>query len=199
MAQSPMGPRLILGVTRKADHARGDLSGMIVRDGDRLKYVDLAAIEQSVAEPAYFKLEPATGGLAQRILVRVEYTVNGKARCLFRQNDGTLRHDDLYDKLQFSEGKKALLKPQALTLPPDSATVEYLEVSRLSDTMRKDMLMGERTVGQLCEVLGSEQPAATLETTLWTLARQGWLTIFESGQLSTNALSLPKPLPPFKR
>jgi hypothetical protein len=192
---------LLLGITRQDDDPRGPASGVIYREGDKLKWGAVATLFANDPPPVLFRLLPAQGGLSQQVLERVEFTVNRAPRFLFKQKDGKLIQEELKEKLQFSEGKKALLKPQQLPKPLalPSLIVEYLEVSRLSDVMRKEMLGGERTIGQLAEVLGLTAVDKTLNETLWELSRQRWLTVHELGNPSENAIALNKPVPGLKR
>lgn len=188
---------LILGVTRQDDDPRGAASGLIYREGDKLKWGAIPVLFGADLPPRFFRLLPATGGLRMESLERVEFTISRSPRFLFRGTDGKLLQEDLRDKLQFSETKKALLKPQHLAgpLPLPSLIVEYLEVSRLSDVMRREMMNGERSVGQLAEVLGLPATDKLLNETLWELARTRWLTVHELGAPADNAIALNKPVP----
>lgn len=188
---------LILGLTRQKDDPRGHASGLIYREGDRLKWGALSELFKDEAPPRFSRLLEHNGKPIQQPLERVEFTVSGTARFLFRQTDGKLVQDELKDKLLFSEGKKALLTPQVLPRPLSIATLalEYLEVSRLSDTMRREMLGGERSQGQLAQVLGVPPTDNTLSETLWELSRQRFLTVHESGTAAENAIGLNRPVP----
>jgi hypothetical protein len=185
----------ILGITRAKDDPRGNATGLIHREGDRLKWTALDQLD-----PARFFRFVGTKPV-QQPLERIEFTVSGSARFLFRHTDGKLVQEELRDKLLFSEGKKALLKPQVLPKPAPVATLalEYLEISRLSDVMRKEMLSGERSLGQLAEVLGIPAADKALSETLWELARQRYMTVHESGTPAENAIALNDPLPGLKR
>ena len=113
---------------------------------------------------------------------------------------GKLEHHDMRDVLLFSEANKALLKPQQLAkdAPLGPLAVAYLEVSRLSDLMRQEMLGGERALGQLADVLGLAAGDAALGETLYELARRQWLTVHELGKPAENAIALNKPVPALK-
>jgi hypothetical protein len=190
---------LILGVTRRNDDAKGPVTGLIHREGDRLKFTALDALTGDAA-PRFYRLVGAQGAPTMQALERVELTVSGTPHFLFRQKDGKLGHETLAEKLQFSEAKKALLKPQTLPKPLALASlaVEYLEVARLSDVMRQEMLGGERSIGQLAEVLGIPPTDRPLDEALWELSRRNWLTVHESGVVAENAIGLNKPAPAFK-
>lgn len=182
---------LILGVTRQDDDPRGPVSGLIYRDGDRLKWGALAVLFSAEPPPRFFRLVPDGGDVARQELVRVEYTVNRVPRFLFKQPDGKLAHFDLGDKLQFSEGKKSLLKPQRLSaLPLPALAIEYLEVCRLNDHMKRELLSGERTIGQLAEVLGLKPDDKALNQMLYELARRRYLNVHELGAPADNAIGL---------
>jgi hypothetical protein len=190
---------LILGVTRRHDDPKGPVTGLIHREGERLKWSPLTVFDGPAA-PRFYRLVGATGAPTPQLLERVERTVSGTPHFLFKQKDGKLGHETLAEKLQFSEDKKALLKPQKLAKPLELASLaaEYLEVARLSDAMRKEMLGGERTVGQLADVLGLKPTDATLEETLWELSRRNWLTLHASGEAAENPIALNKPVPAYK-
>lgn len=189
-------PHLILGVTRRKDDPKGPISGLIHREGERLKWTALDAI----ASMRFYRLDQQGAHVVQQPLERVEFTVSGTPHFLFKQKDGKLGHENLSEKLQFSEEKKALLKPQKLAKPLPLATLalEYLEISRLSDTMRKEMLGGERSVGQLAEVLGIAPADKTLNEVLWDLSRQRWLSVHDMDDPAENAIGLNKPVPAYK-
>jgi hypothetical protein len=186
----------ILGITRTKDDPRGNATGLIHREGDRLKWSALEGLDPT----RFFRFVVANGKPIAQPLERIEFTVSGSARFLFRQTDGKLVQEELRDKLLFSEAKKALLKPQILPKPAPVATLalEYLEVSRLSDVMRREMLGGERSVGQLAEVLGIPAADKALSETLWELARLRFMTVHESGVPAENAIGLNNPLPALK-
>ncbi|MDB5096478.1 MAG: hypothetical protein JWM80_899 [Cyanobacteria bacterium RYN_339] len=187
----------ILGITRAKDDPRGNATGLIHREGDRLKWSALADLDPT----RFFRFLETTGKPLQQPLERIEFTVSGGARFLFRQTDGKLVQEELRDKLLFSEGKKALLKPQVLSKPVPVGTIalEYLEVSRLSDVMRKEMLGGERSLGQLAELLGISAADKALSETLWELSRQRYMTVHDSGAApAENAIALNNPLPTLK-
>lgn len=190
---------LILGVTRTKDDPHGPASGLIYREGEKLKWGALADLFKEGAETRFYRLLLAHDKPIQQPLERVEYTVSGSPRFLFRQTDGKLVQEELRDKLLFSEGKKALLTPQVLAKNATTATLalEYLEVSRLSDVMRREMLGGERSQGQLAQVLGASPADKALGETLWNLGRQGFLTVHESGAAAENAIGLNRPLAAF--
>lgn len=179
----------ILGVTRRGDDAKAPVTGVIHRAGEKLKWSAVDAL------PALYRL-----GAKSLPLERVEFTVNGAPRFLFRQPDGKLAQEELKDKLLFSESAKALLKPQHLPkpLPYGPLSLEYLEVCRLSDAMRHEMLGGERSVGQLAEVLGVSAADPALAEALYERSRQGLLTVHELGNPAENAIALNKPLPALK-
>lgn len=192
--------KLLLGVTRKGDDATGPVTGLIYRDGEKLRWGALADLFKEGAAARFARLVPdGRNAIAFQALDRVEYTVNGVPRFLFKR-EGKLEHQDLRDALQFSEGGKALLKPQRLStpLPLGPLAVAYLEVSRLSDAMRQEMLGGERALGQLGEVLGLSPADAKLAETLYELARRNWLTVHELGKPAENAIALNRPVPAFK-
>jgi hypothetical protein len=187
--------QLMLGVTRRDDDPKGPLTGVIRRDGEVLRFASLADLGPN---PALARLVPdSKRGAAFQQLARIEHTVSGVPRVLFTQPDGKLAHHDVRDLLQFSEANKALLKPQrpSAPLPLGPLVLAYLEVSRLSDAMRKDMMGGERSVGQLAEVLGLPAADKALDEALWNLARQGWLTRHELGKPAENAIALNRALP----
>lgn len=190
-------PQLILGVTRRQDDPKGPVTGLIVREGEKLRWVALDALPEG---GRYFRLTLAGGVPAQQALERVEFTVGGTPHFLFKNKDGKLAHETLSEKLQFSEAKKALLKPQKIAKPLPLATLalEYLEISRLSDAMRQEMLAGERSLGQLGEVLGMPAADKVLNEVLWDLSRRNWLTLHELGKPEENAIGLNKPIPAFK-
>lgn len=193
-------PHLLLGVTRKGDDPAGPISGLIYREGEKLRWGALADLFKEGAAVRFARLVPdSRNALAFQLLERVEYTVNAVPRFLFKR-DGKLEHHDLRDALLFSEANKALLKPQALqkAAPLGPFAVAYLEISRLSDVMRQEMLGGERSLGQLGEVLGLPAADARLSETLYELARRNWLTIHELGQPAENAIALNRPVPAFK-
>lgn len=193
-------PHLLLGVTRRADDPTGPVSGFIYRDGEKLRWGALAELFKEGATHRFARLVPDTrNALAFQPLERVEYTVSGVPRFLFKR-DGKLEHHDLRDALLFSEANKALLKPQALAKPLalGPLAVAYLEISRLSDVMRQEMLGGERALGQLAEVLGLPAADAKLSETLYELARRNWLTVHELGKPAENAIALNRPVPAFK-
>jgi hypothetical protein len=190
---------LLLGVTRRKDDPKGPVTGLIYREGEKLRWGALDALFGE--KPSrFFRLDEQGGAPVAQPLERVEFTVSGVPHFLFKQKDGKLGHETLAEKLQFSEDKKALLKPQKLPKPLPLATlaVEYLEVSRLSDAMRNEMLGGERSVGQLSEVLGIPAADKVLNEVLWDLGRRRWLTLHEMGDPNENAIGLNKPVPPFK-
>jgi hypothetical protein len=187
--------QLLLGVTRRDDDPKGPLTGFIRRDGEVLRYAALADLGDT---PALARLVPdPQRGVTFQHVARLEHTVSGVPRVLLAQPGGKLAHHDLRDTLQFSEANKALLKPQRLSapLPLGPQVLAYLEVSRLSDAMRKDMMGGERSVGQLAEVLGLSASDKALDEALWNLARQGWLTRHELGKPADNAIALNRALP----
>ena len=175
------------------------MTGLIHREGERLKFTALDALTGDGA-PGFYRLVGAQGAPTLQALERVELTVSGTPHFLFRQKDGKLGHETLAEKLQFSEAKKALLKPQKLAKPLALASlaVEYLEVARLSDVMRQEMLGGERSIGELAEVLGISPEDRPLDEALWELLRRNWLTVHESGVTAENAIGLNKPAPAFK-
>ena len=186
---------LLLGVTRRDDDPKGPVTGVIRREGEVLRYKALADLGEP---PALARLVPdARLGAAHQRLARLAHTVSGVPRFLVEQAGGKLAHADLRDLLQFSEANKALLKPQRLAapLPLGPLVLAYMEVSRLSDAMRKDMMGGERSVGQLAEVLGVPATDKALDEALWNLARQGWLTRHELGKPAENAIALNRALP----
>ena len=187
----------ILGITRAKDDPRGNATGIIHREGDRLKWTAMADLDPT----GFFRYVATNAKPIQQALERVEFTVSGSARFLFRQTDGKLIQEELRDKLLFSEAKKSLLKPQILPKPIPVATLalEYLEVSRLSDVMRKEMLGGERSQGELAAVLGIPAADKALGETLWDLARHKFLTVHDLGKPADNAIGLNNPLPAFKR
>lgn len=191
---------LILGVTRRNDDPKGPITGLIHREGDRLKWSPLDTLFGGDKPVRFYRLTLQSGLPVQQMLERVEFTVSGTPHFLFKQKDGKLGHETLAEKLQFSEAKKALLKPQKLAKPMAIATlaVEYLEVSRLSDTMRKEMMGGERTVGMLGEVLGLPPTDKALNEILWELSRHKWLTVHDMNDPAENAIGLNKPVPAFK-
>jgi hypothetical protein len=76
--------------------------------------------------------------------------------------------------------------------------VEYLEVARLSDAMRQEMLGGERSVGQLAEVLGLKPTDKTLEETLWELSRRNVLTVHTASDAAETPIALNKPAAAYK-
>lgn len=194
-----METHLILGVTRRQDDPKGPVTGLIHREGDRLKFTALSAL-QAASPPRFFRLRGASGAPVPQLLERVEIMGSGTPHFLFKQKDGKLGHETLAEKLQFSEDKKALLKPQKLAKPLELAAlaVEYLEVARLSDAMRQEMLGGERSVGQLAEVLGLPATDKTLEETLWELSRRNVLTIHTSSDPAETPIALNKPVAAFK-
>ncbi|HEY9724412.1 MAG TPA: hypothetical protein V6D47_20585 [Oscillatoriaceae cyanobacterium] len=179
----------ILGVTRRGDEPKSAVTGVIHREGEKLKWSAVDAL------PSLYRL-----GSHSLPLERVEFTVNGAARFLFRLPDGKLAQEELKDKLLFSEKAKALLKSQQLPkpLPYGSLALEYLEVCRLSDAMRKEMLGGERSVGQLAETLGVPASDAALVEALWELSRKGLVTLHELGSPAENAIALNRPLASLK-
>lgn len=192
----------ILGVTRAKDDPRGHVNGLIYREGDRLKWGALADVFKDDAPPQFYRwVVGSQGKPIQQPLERVEYTVSGTARFLFRQTDGKLVQDELKDKLQFSEAKKALLTPQAALpkpVPVTTLALEYLEVSRLSDVMRKEMLGGERSQGQLATLIGVPAADKAFGEVLWELSRQKFLTVHEGDSPAENPIGLNKPLPSLK-
>ena len=193
-------PHLLLGVTRKGDDPAGPVTGLIYRDGEKLRFGALADLFKEGATARFARMIPdARNVIAFQALERVEYTVNQVPRFLFKR-DGKLEHHDLRDALQFSEAGKALLKPQSLAKPMALAplSVAYLEVSRLSDTMRQEMLGGERALGQLGDVLALSPADAKLNETLYELARRNWLTVHELGKPAENAIALNRPVPAIK-
>lgn len=194
-------PHLILGVTRQNDDPKGPATGLIYREGDKLRWGAVAVLFGADAPPKFYRLIERPEGLKSQLLERVEYTVNRAPRFLFRQTDGKLIQEELKEKLQFSEAKKALLKPQHLPKPLSLMTLaaEYLEVSRLSDVMRQEMLGGERSVGQLAELIGVPASDKTLNEALWELGRRGWLTVHDLGDPKENAIALNRPVPPMKQ
>ncbi|MEB3196803.1 MAG: hypothetical protein VKP62_06325 [Candidatus Sericytochromatia bacterium] len=193
----PSNVTLLLGVTRAGDAPQGDLTGLIYRDGEVLRWGALDALfaEDSPHRFARLVADPRQA-IAFQALARLEHTVKGSPRLLV-QAGPKLAHHDMRDVLQFSEAHKALLRPQALSrpLPLAPLAVAYLEVSRLSDGMRRDMLGGERSLGQLAELLGLQATDATLGETLWELARRDWLTVHELGKPADNAIALNRPVP----
>lgn len=196
----PIEHKLLLGVTRKGDDAAGPVTGLIYRDGEKLRWGALADLFAEGAAARFARLVPEPrNAVAFQVLERVEHTVSGTPRFLFKR-EGKLEHQDLRDALQFSEGGKALLKPQTLPKAPPLGplAVAYLEVSRLSDAMRQEMLGGERALGQLGEVLGMPPADAKLNETLYELARRNWLTVHELGKPADNAIALNRPVPAFK-
>lgn len=193
-------PHLLLGVTRKGDDPAGPVTGLIYRDGEKLRFGALPDLFKEGATARFVRLVPGPRDpIAYQVLERVEYTVNQVPRFLFKR-EGKLEHQDLRDVLQFSEAGKALLKPQALAKPLQLGplSVAYLEVSRLSDVMRQEMLGGERALGQLGEVLALPPTDAKLSETLYELARRNWLTVHELGKPAENAIALNRPVPAFK-
>jgi hypothetical protein len=190
---------LILGVTRRQDDPKGPVTGLIHREGDRLKWSPISVFEGPDA-PRFYRLVGASGAPTPQLLERVEKTVSGTPHFLFKQKDGKLGHETLSEKLQFSEDKKALLKPQKLAKPLELAAlaVEYLEVARLSDAMRQEMLGGERSVGQLAEVLGLKPTDKTLEETLWELSRRNVLTVHTASDAAETPIALNKPAAAYK-
>ena len=191
---------LILGVTRQDDDPKGPVTGLIYREGDKLRWGAVAVLFGDDKPAEFFRYVAEGSQLASQRLARVEYTVNRQPRFLFKQKDGKLTQETLGEKLLFSESKKALLKPQKLPkpLPLVTLAVEYLEVSRLSDVMRQEMLNGERSVGQFCEVLGTTPKDQALTDTLWELSRRGLITAHELGDPAENAIALNRPAPKAK-
>jgi hypothetical protein len=189
--------RLILGVTRRNDEPKGPASGLIYREDGKLKWGDLGVLFTAEPAPRFFRLVFNQDKVYSQALERVEYTVNRAPRFLFKQPDGKLRQEELTEKLQFSEARKALLKPQKLGQPLVLPTlaIEYLEVSRLSDAMRREMLAGERSVGQLAEIIGVSPNEEALTDALWELSRQGWIRVHDLGKAADNAIALNKPAP----
>lgn len=190
---------LILGVTRRNDDAQGAISGLIYRDGDKLRWGALDDLFKDDATAVFFQLIPLDKhGFALQALGRFERTVSGTPRFLFRRQ-GKLEHQDMRDALRFSEKNKALLKPQNLMRAAQTPLVmAYLEIARLSDVMHKDMLGGERALGQLAEVLGISASDEALNETLYELSRQQWVTVHELGRPEENAIALNKPAPILK-
>lgn len=193
-------PQLILGVTRQDDDPKGPVTGLIYREGDKMRWGAVAVLFADDKPPSFFRYVANGAQIASQRLERVEYTVNRQPRFLFKLPDGKLTQETLAEKLLFSEAKKALLKPQKLPkpLPLSALAVEYLEVSRLSDAMRQEMLGGERSIGQLAELLGLSAKDQALTDTLWELARRGLLTVHELGDPSENAIALNRPAPKAK-
>lgn len=191
---------LILGVTRRNNDPKGPVSGLIYREGDRLRWGALDALFKGDKPARFYRLGLQGQSVVQQVLERVEFTVSGTPHFLFKQKDGKLGHETLSEKLQFSEEKKALLKPQKLPKPLALATLalEYLEVSRLSDAMRQEMMGGERSVGQLGEVLALAPTDKALNEVLWDLSRQKWLTVHDMDDPAENAIGLNKPVPALK-
>lgn len=183
---------LILGCTRLDDDPHGRLTGLVVRRGGALK----AEPPEKVA--IAHRLAWLDGRFQSRPLARFEETPKGGWRALFTLPDGRLAHDGLTDQLQFSEGKKALLKPQIL---PGGAGLHapvaaYLEVARLADTAADSMLGGERTLGDLAAVLGLKPGDAALEAAVWDLSKAGVLDYLATGPVAAHALSLRSSLEP---
>ncbi|MFN3431943.1 MAG: hypothetical protein ACK46X_18585, partial [Candidatus Sericytochromatia bacterium] len=65
-------PQLILGVTRRQDDPKGPVTGLIVREGEKLRWVALDALPEG---GRYFRLTLAGGVPAQQALERIEFTV----------------------------------------------------------------------------------------------------------------------------
>lgn len=183
---------LILGCTRAADDPQGTLTGLIVRRGAALK------AEAPEAVQAARRLQWLNGRFEARELARIEATPKGAPRALFTQPDGRLAHDNLADLLQFSEARKALLKPQILPggLGLHLPIASYLEVARLADDAANAMLGGERTLGELAQVLGLPAADAGLEAAVWELSKAGVLDYLATGPLASHALTLRAPLGP---
>lgn len=194
--------QLILGVTRQNDDPHGPATGLILRDGDKLRHAALDErfdADGNPKTPLHRLIGDPRNVIAYQKLARFERVGKGATRFLFLR-EGKLEHHELRDALQFSDGKKALLSPQVL--PKDAAwaplIVAYLEISRLSDLMRMEPLGGERDLGKLAALLNILPADQKLNEILWELARRQWLTVHELGKPADNAVALNKPVPALK-
>jgi len=194
---------LILGVTRLNDDPHGPATGLILREGEKLRNAPLAERfnEDGTPKTPMHRLIPEPGNLiAYQKLARFERVCKGSTRFLFLR-DGKLEHHELREALQFSDAKKSLLSPQVLGKDAAWAPliVAYLEISRLSDVMRAEPLGGERDLGKLAALLNILPSDPALSETLWELARRKWLTVHElGGKPADNAVALNKPIPALK-
>lgn len=193
---------LLLGVTRQGDDPAGPATGLIFREGEKLRHAPLGerfGDDGQPKNPFHRLIGDPKNVIAYQKLARMERTVKGVPRFLLLR-DGKLKHHDLRDLLLFSEGKKALLSPQTLAkgAPLGPLVVAYLEVSRLSDVMRMEPLGGERDLGKLAPLLNLVAGDAALDEVLWELARRKWLTVHELGKPADNAVALNKPVPALK-